>query len=245
MSARWILIGVLTMLGAAWLSREIVIRTHLEGEWLRYILIGPAVLMGALLGAFAAPRPWREPLLAAVATMFVSVAVLMMVPRARELLLDQWHQFVVQLAIASAAAMGGAALVRWAVPRFKVGPASIVLLGGLVTIGFVTTMFSIGAAVGIDATWFRIASVVVGMFLGGFLAQGSITTARPWLCGSGSVLLLVRLIADYRIGDPQDALLPGGLIGIGLGRWGARVAWKRMVARGHRPEVDVPAAHIS
>lgn len=243
LSARWILVGALIMLGAIWLMHQLSFRTNVANESLRYVLIaaGPAVA-GALLVAFAPLRPWREPLLSAVAAMLASIVVVLVQARGREMMAEQWPQFVLNLGIACISVLSAAALLRWVMPRFKSGPASIVVLGGLITLGFVATMLSIGAVLDIETSLFRVIVTFVGIFLGGYLTQGSISVQRAWLCGSGSLLLLLRLLANPSF---DREMLPAIFFCFVIGRWGAVVAWRRMVARGHQPDAEVPAAHVS
>lgn len=232
------MIGALVVLGAGWLLTGVTLRAQLDGVWLRVPgIAGPAVA-GALIAAFSPVRPWREPLMATIAAILGLVVIMAAREDGREMLREHWQQSAIQLGLACAAAVGAAALVRWVAPRFNVGPGSIVLLGGLISLGIFALSMNIGPA------WGRLVMMFAGSFLAGFLTQGSIATPRAWLCGSGAVLLLFRMITEHR-SDDWGGTAALALLLVLVAHWGAKVAWRRMIARGHLPEVDMPSAHTA
>lgn len=244
-SPRWVVVGAVAMIGCLWFAVQLLTLARLQDPSCRYIaMVAFPAAMGALIVGFAPVRPWREPALAVVTAFVLSIAVLAASSLGRAALEGSLFTLLLQWGLVLVGAVLGAAAMRRFAPRFHAGPASIVILSAVLTMGIAVSAMALEATLFPDTGGLRFITMTASIVLAGFLTQGSIEVRRPWLCGGGVLLLVLKIMtgpANWTVSD----LVFGAAALAGLGSIGARLAWRRMVRRGHREDIAVPAAHIS
>jgi hypothetical protein len=248
MQARWVIVGMLAVIGGHWLATALLVVLRIGGEWLPYGVYAIAAFgAGALMVAHAPLRPWREPATAGVLAVAAVTAYVIAKPEAATewfvvRALHPWYMGLGIAAMSGAMAAAGGLMVR----RIATATArtnlivllSAVLIAGITSLVVLITYESIPALV---------AGVVAGVAAGGFVTQAMIAPRRPWACGAGGgTSMLLPLIAEgWNVSLGAIAIdVFIGLIFVLIGSAGARLAWRLLRGRDAPVSPEVPSARL-
>jgi hypothetical protein len=232
---RWLFAGMFVMLGAMWFAARAAIALGGDGD--DSVLVTSALALGAFVGGatisrHAVVRFWREPVIAAAS----GFGLLWLGDY-----LDEELNVLLVLAIMLAATTGGA----WIARRFSARAPSIgslLVLGGLVTIGVVMAVAGLVGMNGNDSQeWVGIVIVLALPAVGGFITQAIVDVRRPWACGGGALLLLLLFAQEQPRSDLGPLFLGVGmvtLIDVAGAAIAARVFRARWAARVEIPEAQ-------
>lgn len=244
---RWLFVGTLVMVGGLWFAVRSAMALGAPVEEDMYTIAAFAVgsfIAGSMISRHALVQPWREPLFAALAAVVVFLVLgalgegsdSVSGPLSSTTLVEN----IVAVVVVIAAGVGGAWLAR----RFSArdpSTGSLLVLGGLVTIGTVMSFAGVAASAGGEMGTVGVVLVLVAPAVGGFITQAAIRVRRPWACGGGALLLLLLVLQEDGIRDFVVVFFGVAMVTL-IDVAGAVIAARVFRARWTAPRVELPAA---
>ncbi len=242
-SWRWLLVGMLCIVGGYWIGVRILLTVGVESPALPLLAHAlSAACGGAIMTAHAPLRPWREPLAAGVLAIGV-LGVLVALPYSQFWVVAHVAHPVLGFAVAAGSGLcsGSAA---WVVRRFATTTpttASIFGVSLLLTTGSAVTFSQLVLGLRLSGGW-MIGSAVAGVFFGGYLTQRVIPVRRPWICGAGPAFYCLWAVSHNPTSLHVGASLVGSGVLVLIAALGAWVGWRR-----NHSETDaaIPPARVA